>query len=177
MKKEDKAIIVKEIEQEMNSNSTYFLVDFTKMKVSQSVEFRKLLRKNNYSYKVVKNRLALKALSVKFPEEIRVYFKGPTGLVFGGNDPLGLAKLIREFSAQEKILAVKAGIIEGQFMPRERFDEVCRMPNRDVMLGKIAFIMSYPLSQLLRTLQAPLTNMVSLISQLKGKKEEIEKTN
>jgi hypothetical protein len=38
------------------------------------------------------------------------------------------------------------------------------------LLGKIGYLMAYPLMQLLRTWQAPLTNIGLLLSQLKDKK-------
>jgi len=39
------------------------------------------------------------------------------------------------------------------------------------LIARIGYMMSYPLLQFLRTLQAPLTNMGALLSVLKQKKE------
>ena len=172
MKKETKGQIVKTLEGVFDANSTYYLVDFKRMKVSQTVELRKLLRKNAYTYKVVKNRLALRALQDKCPEALRPVFEKPTAIAWADKNPIGLAKILKDYSAQGKVLAVKGGVVEGQYMAPERFGEIARLSSRDDLIGKIAFMMASPLVRLMRTLQAPLGNLGNLLSQLEAKKQE-----
>jgi len=172
VKKEEKGQVVKDLEGVVDANSTYYLVDFKRMKVSQTVELRKLLRKNAYSYKVVKNRLALRALSRRAPAELKPFFEKPTAIAFAAKDPIGLAKILKDYSAQGKVLAVKAGVVEGQYLAPERFDEITRLSSRDDLVAKFAALMAAPLVRLLRTLQAPLGNMGNLLSQLKTKKQD-----
>lgn len=172
MKKEDKTEIINDIVGTLNSSNTFFLIDFKRMKVGQSVELRKKLRKNKFSYTVVKNRLALRALGDSVPAEIKPYFDGPTAIAASADDPLGLAKIIKEFSAAGKVLEVKGGVMEGTYLPRERFDEICKISSREDLLGKVAYLMSYQMSQFLRTLRAPLANMGNLMTQLKDTKKD-----
>ncbi len=170
MKKEAKTKIIEGLEGAFEANSTFYLVDFKKMKVSQSVELRTLLRKNAHAYKVVKNRLALRALADKCPEPLKPFFEKPTAIAFSAADPIGLAKILKDYSAGGKVLAVKAGVVEGQYMPPERFEEVTRLGSRQELLGKLAGLMASPLHQLLRTLRAPLSNLGNLLTQVKDKK-------
>lgn len=172
MKKEAKTEIIKDITASLATNPSFFLVDFKKMKVGQSVELRKLLRRNNYLYKVVKNRLALKALADRLPSEVKACFQGPTAVAMAARDPVGLAKVIKEYGAQSKALVVKGGVIDGVFFPAERFEEICKLASREEMLGRLAFLMSYQLGRFLRTLQSPLANLGLLMSQLRDKKKE-----
>jgi large subunit ribosomal protein L10 len=170
VKKEAKQPIIQNLERLFEKNSTYYLVDFKKMKVSQSVELRKILRKNAFAYKVIKNRLALRALGEKCPETLRPFFQKPTAIAFAGKDPIQLAKILKDFSNQGKILAVKGGQVEGQYLAPGRFDEVCRLSSRDDLVGRIAFMMASPLHRLMRTLQAPLGNVGILLGELKKTK-------
>jgi len=172
VKKETKGQVIKALEGVADANSTYYLVDYKRMKVSQSVELRKLLRKNAYTYKVVKNRVALRALSKRAPAELKPFFEKPTAIAFAAQDPIGLAKILKDYSAQGKVLAVKAGVVEGQYMAPGRFDEITRLSSRNDLIGKIGFMMASPLVRLMRTLQAPLGNMGSLLSQLETKKQD-----
>jgi large subunit ribosomal protein L10 len=172
VKKETKGQIVKGLEGAFDANSTYYLVDFKRMKVSQAVELRKLLRKNAFAYKVVKNRLALRALRDRCPAGLKPFFEKPTAIAFADKDPIGLAKILKDFSAQGKVLAVKGGVVEGQYMAPERFDEIVRLSSRKALIAKIGFMMASPLVRLMRTLQAPLGNMGSLLSQLPAKKQD-----
>lgn len=170
MKKADKTPIVDSLERLFASNDTYYLVDFKRMKVAQSVELRKLLRKNGYAYKVIKNRLALRALGEKCPEALRPFFQKPTAVAFADKNPVQLAKILRDFSNQGKVLAVKGGQVEGQLMPAARFDEVSKLPSREELLGRLAGMMAQPLRQLLGTFRAPLGNLGILLGELNKKK-------
>jgi large subunit ribosomal protein L10 len=172
VKKEAKQPIIKTLERLFETNGTYYLVDFKKMKVSQSVELRKILRKNAFTYKVIKNRLALRALGDRCPEPLRPFFQKPTAIAFGAREPIQLARLLRDFSAQGKILAVKGGQVEGQYLAPGRFDELCRLSSREDLLGKIGYLMASPLHRLMRTLQAPLGNIGILLGELKKTKKD-----
>jgi large subunit ribosomal protein L10 len=170
VKREAKANEVRELGEIFDRQTTVYLLDYTKMTVSQAVELRKLLRKNSYSLKVVKNRLALRALKDDIPPKLRSYFHKPTAVAFASAEPVKLARLLKDFSSQEKVLTFKGGLLEGQLVPPERFEEICRLASPRELLGKIGYLMAYPLMQLLRTWQAPLTNIGRLLSQLKDKK-------
>jgi large subunit ribosomal protein L10 len=170
VKKEAKTPIIQTLEHLFETNDTYYLVDFKRITVAQAVELRKLMRKNDFTYKVIKNRLALRALGDKCPESLRPYFQKPTAVAFADKDPILLAKLLKDFSNQGKVLAVKGGQVEGQLMPGERFDEVTRLGSRKAQLGRFAVLMANPLHRLMRTLQAPLGNMGILFGELKKTK-------
>lgn len=172
MKREQKATIVGSLADAFAAHGTYYLVDFKKMKVSQTVELRKLLRKNAYGYRVVKNRLALRALGERCPADLKPLFRKPTGVAFAAGDPIGLARLLKEFSAGGKVLAVKAGVIEGTYFPGAKFDEICKLASREVLLGKVAYLMAYEPTRFLRTLRAPLQNLGLVLGQLKQRKEQ-----
>jgi large subunit ribosomal protein L10 len=170
VKQEAKSSVIKDLEEQFDRQKNVFLVDYTGMKVSQAIELRRLLRKNSFTLKVVKNRLALRALKQDFPQELRGYFEKPTAIVFGAAEPLKLARLLRDFAAQNKVMAFKGGLIEGHLFPPERFDEVCRLTSREELLGKIGYLMAFPLMQFLRIWQAPLSQLGRALSQFKEKK-------
>lgn len=170
MKRENKEEIVKGLGRDFLEHGTYYLVDYKQMRVAQSVELRKILRKGAYSYKVVKNRLALRALEAGAPEPLKPFFRRTTAIAFAEKDPLGLARALRDFSAGGKVLAVKAGVVEGKYMAPERFEEIVKLTSREELLGKVGYLMAFPMSQFLRTLQAPLVNMGRMWSLLKDKK-------
>ena len=170
MKKETKYKIVQELEEAFKQNNTCYLVDYKQMPVWKMVELRKTLKRNNFKLKVVKNRLALRAIGDRWPE-LRPYFQKNTALAFSDRDPIALARLLKEFSEGGKVLEVKAGLVEGHYLSPEMFGQIVKLNSRMDLVGKIGYLMSYPLTQFLRTLQTPLVNMVRLLSVLKEKKE------
>ena len=170
MKQDAKQKLIQDLQQDFGRADTAYLLDYTRMTVAQSVALRKLLRKNAYTMKVVKNRLALRSLKADVPEALHGYFQKPTAIAFGAEEPLRLARLIRDFSVKNKVLTFKGGLIEGQLLTPDRFEEVCRLSSKQELLGKIGYLMALPLRQLLRTWQAPVASLGRLLSQLKEKK-------
>jgi large subunit ribosomal protein L10 len=168
--REKKELFVKELNKDFDNYESFYLVDFVNMPVSKAVELRRELRKNSYVFKVVKNRLALRALKENFPEELKEQFNGPTALAFAPKDPVGLARLIKDFSTRHKLLKVKAGVVEGRYLPGEEFHTIANLSSREDLLAKFGFLMAYPLTQLLKAWQAPFSSMGSMLSQLKSKK-------
>lgn len=166
-KKDD---LIKEINENFESYDTFFLFDFMNMPVSRSVELRRKLRDHSYTFKVVKNRLALRAFKEDMPEDLKEHFRGPTAIAFASENPLQLARLIKDFSDQHKILKFKAGLLEGHFLPEDRFAQVAGLTSRDSLIVKFGFLMSYHLVKFLRTWQAPTESLGRLLSQLKQKK-------
>jgi large subunit ribosomal protein L10 len=161
---------VKQINDSFEEFDSFYLIDFVNMPVALSVQFRKQLREKKYAFQVVKNRLALRALKEDFPEDLRQYFRGPTGVAYAKQDPIGLARLIKEFSNQHKILSVKGGLVEGHILEGEKFDDLAKLTSKNDLLGKLGYMMAYPLTTLLRTWQAPFNSLGSVLSQLKSKK-------
>ena len=170
MKREDKEMQVRELTKVFSSCDNFYLVDFINMSVAQAVELRRLCRENDYTFRVIKNRLALRALKEEFPEELRESFQGSTAIAFAPQNPLGLARLLKEFSARNKVLNFKAGLLEGQFLTVDSFNEVAKLTSRNDLLARLGGLMAAPLMRLLRTWQAPLSGFGTLLSQLKSKK-------
>ena len=170
MKREDKEKQVKELSDSFEKYESFYLVDFIKMSVAQAVELRRIFRDNSYSFRVVKNRLALRALKEDFPEDLKTCFQGSTAIAFASQNPVGLARLIKDFSDRNKVLSVKAGMLEGQFLSSERFTEVAALSSREDLIAKVGNLMAVPLIKLLWTWQTPLNSLGRLLSQLKIKK-------
>jgi len=161
---------VKDLHELISQHDSFYLLDFMKMSVLLAVEFRKKMRENSYSFLVVKNRLALRALKEDFPEDLKSQFRGPTAIAFAQENPIGLARLIKDFSLQHKVLKVKCGIVEGQFLEEERFADIAKLTSKDDLLAKMGYLMAHPLMTFLRTMQAPLNSVGSMLDQIKKKK-------
>lgn len=171
MKREKKDVQIKELSDILSRKDSFYLMDFTKVTVGQSVALRKTLRKKSHAFRVVKNRLALKALNEKHPEGLRSRFQKPTAIAYTDGDPVELAKSLKEFASQHKVLSVKGGLLQGQVFGPERFEEIVSLGTQVEMLGKFASLMATPLSRMLLSLRAPLGSLGSLLAQLKAQRE------
>jgi len=170
VKREEKEKFIQDLTDTLEKIDNFYLVDFKGITVSQSTELRRLMRENSYSFRVIKNRLALRAVREDFPESLGECFQGPTALAFAPQDPFGLARILKDFSEQNKVLAVKGGMLEGQFIAPEKFNEIANLTSREDLLNKMAYLMTFPLLRLVRTWQAPLLSLGRVLSQFKDKK-------
>jgi large subunit ribosomal protein L10 len=169
--RETKENQIQDLKGRFDQSNTFYLLDYVNIPVGKSSELRRQLRENDCSLKVVKNRLALRALLEDFPEDIRESFQGPTAIAFTEENPIALARLLKDFIAQNKILKVKAGIVEGDFLAEDRFKEIASLTSRKDLVARLGYMMAYPLTQFLRSLKAPLNSLGSMMGQLKDKKE------
>ncbi|RKX64129.1 MAG: 50S ribosomal protein L10 [Tenericutes bacterium] len=168
--REKKVKQIQDLAKVFEQNSTLYLIDYKKISVTKSIELRTQLRENDCSLKVIKNRLALRALTDELPLELKQHFQGPTAIAFTDENPIILARLLKDFIVQNKILKVKAGLVEGEFLSEGQFPEIANLTSRDDLLAKLGYLIVYPLTQLLKTWQAPFNSFGSMLSQLKSKK-------
>jgi len=171
MKRQVKETRVREMDGILKANDTFILFDYKKLSAAQSVALRKTLRKQSSGMKMVKNRLALRSLKAEFPDALRGAFVQPTAMAYTADDPIRLAKTIKDFSVQNKVLVVKGGVLQGQWFGAERFDEITKLSGRTALLGRVGAMMAAPLSGFLRAFRAPLGNWGVLMGQLKDKKQ------
>ena len=130
------------------------------MTVAQATDLRKTLRKNGAALKVVKNRLALRALPGRHARRPQGGLPQADGRGLHRRPTRScVAKTLKDFAVQNKVLVLKGGVVQGRAFGAERFDEITKLGSREALLGKIGAMMASPLSTLLRTLQAPLANM------------------
>ena len=168
--REKKENLVKEINANFAKHVSFYLLDLINMPVAKTMELRRQLHENSFPIKVVKNRLALRGLTDDLPDDLKSYFRGPTAIAFASENPLQLAKMLRDFSKQHKVLKFKAGLLEGQFLGKDQFEDVANLTSREDLIAKIGFLMANPLIRLLRTWQTPMESLGWLLSQLKSKK-------
>lgn len=167
MRKEEKENLIKELRKAFDKHDSFYLVDFVGMPVTQDLALRKEFRDNSCSFRVIKNRLALRALKEEFPEDLKDYFQGPTAIAYTLQDPIKLARIIKDFSTKHKVLKVKGGLLEGQFFSGERFAEISSLRSKEDLLAKVGYLMAHPLIKLARTWQAPLNSIGRMLSQSK----------
>ena len=69
---------------------------------------------------------------------------GSVGLVLGDDDPYKVAKSVYEFSKKNPALHFWGAIMGGKFMDADMFLEVAKMPSREVLLGRLVAMLTYP---------------------------------
>lgn len=132
------------------------------LSVAQMTELKRLLRTMKSEYFVTKKTLMDLALKEKKYDGLDVYkMEGSIGLVLGNDDPYAVAKKIYEFSRKNPALHFFGALLrpsstevlegkqgsEGQerFLSKEAFLEIAKMPSKEVLLGRLVGMLTYPM--------------------------------
>lgn len=117
------------------------------LSVSQMTELKKLLRPLKSEYFVTKKTIIDLALRDKKYDGLDIYsIDGSVGLVMGGgDDPYTVAKKIYEFSRKNQALTFWGAVMDGKFVGKEGFLEIAKMPSKEVLIGRLLGMLTYPM--------------------------------
>ncbi len=154
---------VEAISEQLKNSVSTVLVDYRGLSVAEMTELRKQLREAGVEFKVYKNTMTRRAAEKAELAEINEFLTGPNAIAFSNEDVIAPAKIINEFAKGHEALEIKAGIIEGSFVPAEDVKAIATLPNKDGLV-----------SMLLSVLQAPVRNFAYAVKAVGEEKENEE---
>ncbi|MFQ5701533.1 MAG: 50S ribosomal protein L10 [Acidobacteriota bacterium] len=170
MNRAEKQQEIERIHQEFLGAGSAYLVEFTGLNVAQVDALRRKARKASAKYRVVKNRLAIRALEGTLLAEQAALFDGPTAVAYTSDDPIALAKVLAEFQ-KDSSLRIKGLLIDGKPMPVEELDRIVALPTRKEMIAIFARMLKSPIQKFASLLMAPVRDFASVVRQVGEKKE------
>jgi large subunit ribosomal protein L10 len=166
MNRAEKQQTVDSLGEQFRSIDSAFLINYRGLKVVDTTEVRRKIREIDGCYVVVKNTLAMRAARETKLAQLEPYFEGPTAVAYHRKDVVGLAKLLTEISKSNPNFVFKAAMVEGKVVPAGEIQAIASMPSREVMLGKLVFLLKAPLRRLHTVLKAPVRNMCLVLKQV-----------
>ena len=166
MNKAEKQQTVESLSDQFRSIESAFLINYRGLKVVDATELRRKIREIDGCYVVVKNTLALRAAKQTKLEQLEPYFEGPTAVAYHRSDIVGLAKLLTEIGKSNPNFVFKAALVEGKVVPASEIQAIASMPSKEVLLGKLVFLLKAPLQRLATVLKAPVRNLGLVLKQV-----------
>jgi large subunit ribosomal protein L10 len=167
MDKQEKQQTVESLGAQFRSISSAFLLDYKGLKVVDATELRRRIREIQGQYVVVKNTLALRAARGTRLEPLSAHFAGPTAIAFHPRDVVALARLLSEVTRGNPSLSCKAALVEGKVVAPSEIQTLASLPSREVMLGRLLFLLRAPLQRFATVLTAPVRNLGLVLNQVK----------
>lgn len=169
-KKQKQEIVADLIEKLQKVNGIY-LVDFIGMSVEDAIRFRRAMKELGVDYKVAKNTLIIRAMKEvggfeNIPED---KLTGPTGIIFGYDDPVKPAKVIKEQFDKHNLPALKAALLEGQFFDGSQLKELAALPSKDDMMASIVGSLHAPISGIVGAINAVMRDVAYLVEEVAKK--------
>lgn len=149
---------LKELKDKLPKSEIIIFTSFSKtgekgLSVARMTGLKRLLRSLGSEYFVTKKTLidlAIRTIQGKQPNKnydgLDVYgMEGSVGLVLGGSDPYGVAKDIYNFSKKNPALHFWGAIMDNKFVTADVFLEIAKMPSREMLLGRLVGMLTYPM--------------------------------
>ena len=151
---------VEEIKSKIEDSAATVIVQYSGITVEEITELREKLKEENVDFKVLKNNISARAFEMANFAELKDEFKGPTAVAFSKEDVTAAARILNDFSKENKNLILKSGTLEGKISSNEEIIQLAQLPNKEGML-----------SMFLSVLQAPIRGLAQVTSQVAEQKE------
>jgi len=139
---------VKELKGAFASAKSAVVLEFKGLTVEKDTVLRRTLRENKAQYRVSKNTLLRLAVKETDFEPLHVHFKGATAVATSDGDVVGLAKTIHNFLKENPTVIFKGAILDGLPTSVKDFQAIAELPSRETLIGKLLYLMQYPISGL-----------------------------
>lgn len=158
MNRQQKQEVVESLKTNFSENGGVFVVNFQGLTVAQMQKLRGQLRQKGGQLKVAKGRLMRRAAGAdEAAAQLVPHFKGQVGLVFA-DDSAAIAKILYDFSKNNEALRLIVGCMDAQLVDNQAMGRIALLPSREVLLAQVCGGM-----------KAPITGLVSVLSQLPTK--------
>jgi large subunit ribosomal protein L10 len=166
MDKEQKAAAVAELTDSLKQADAIFAVDYRGISVTQAADLRRRLSEADAVFRVVKNRLAKRAVADAGTEGFDELLVGPTALTLISGDAVVAAKAIATFAREHRVLAYKGGLMDGESLDADGFEAIARLPGQDVLHGQLVGLTASPLTGLVTGLNSMISGLAIALSQI-----------
>ncbi len=169
MPTEAKRETVAELREALASSRTLIVSEYRGLTVKELAEIRRALRKQDVSYRIVKNRLMRIAAGDALGEALSPLLVGPTAIAFG-NEESATAKAVLDATRAYKVVTVTGGVLGSRAIDADGVKTLASLPSREILLGKLAGGMQAPVATLAGLLVANIRNLGSVLAQVRDQK-------
>jgi large subunit ribosomal protein L10 len=121
---------------------------------NQVVDLRNKMAKAGATIKVVKNRLAMRALEGTDAQGISKLFTGPTMVAYAA-DPVAAPKVASDFAKAHEKFVVLGGALGKSTLDAAGVKALAELPSLDQLRGKLIGLIQAPATKIAGVLQAP----------------------
>jgi large subunit ribosomal protein L10 len=149
-------VLLADLQREFQNMGSCVVVEFSNLQPQQDIDIRGQLRAAGVNYRVVRNRLARRALA-GIGIDLGEALSGRCGIAVAPEEKaIGAAKILRDWIKKTKNppLAIKGGVVEGTAFVGKAAETIADLPDRDTVNTQIVSAISGPARQLASVLSA-----------------------
>ncbi len=171
MQREEKTQLINELQEKIRHSTALFFIDFTGITANDFNTLRRSGKTKNLMVKVVKNRLAKRALvECGVPDVVGQFLEGPTAMIFSFDDPTAPAQLIKEVRERQINLKFKGAYLEQKVFTAGDFDFLSSLPTKDELKRELLGVLAGHLYGLVMVLSGLGEQLIWILAELERKK-------
>ncbi len=155
MGRQVKDMVISDIQSRIGDAKDFIVVDCSKMDAIAANRWRLAMRKDGITALTVKNSVAANALKRKGVSGLESVLSGPSTLIWGCDDIVGLSRAVTKWAKDIQKLEIKGGSVEGQTLNAAAVETLSKSAGRLETIGEIAGLMLAPGRQLAGCLRSP----------------------
>jgi large subunit ribosomal protein L10 len=169
MPTEAKRETVAALREQLARSRTLIVSEYRGLTVKEIAEIRRSLRKQDVTYRVVKNRLMRIAAADSLGEALDPLLTGPTAIAFG-TDEGATAKAVIDTMKPYRQVRITGGVLGRRAVDADGVIRLASLPSRDVLLSQVAGAFAAPLATTAGLFDAPLRDIAGLVAALETKR-------
>jgi large subunit ribosomal protein L10 len=148
MGRQVKDMVISDIQSRIGDVRDFIVVDCSKVDALTANRWRVAMKKDRITALTVKNSVAANALKRKGIQGLDSVLTGPSTLIWGSDDVVGLSKAVTKWAKEIPKFEIKGGSIEGETLNAAAVDSLSKSAGRLETIGAIAGLMLAPGRQL-----------------------------
>lgn len=170
MPTEAKRQTVAELRSELEQKPTRIVSEYRGLTVQEIADIRRALRKQDVTYRVVKNRLLRIAANDAVREALDPLLTGPTAIAFG-TDEAATAKAVMDAIRPYRVVRITGAVLGDRRIGPDDVQRLATLPSRETLLAQVVGAIAAPLATTAGLFDAPLRDVAGLVAALIDKKE------
>ena len=169
--KQQKIELVKGLAEKIKASKSAVFVDYKGLKVKDSTDLKKSLRKAGVEYVVVRKTLLDIALKNAGIEGASIKaLDGQIALSLSNTDEISGAKIIDTFSKTNENVKMLGGVLGLQVMNADEVKALAKIPSKEELLAKLVGTLNAPVSGFVNVLAGNLRGLVQVLNAVKEQK-------
>jgi large subunit ribosomal protein L10 len=169
MPTEAKVQAVAELREHLAGSRTLIVSEYRGLTVREIGEIRRSLRKQDVTYRVIKNRLLKIAAGEAVAAALNPLLTGPTAIAFG-QDESATAKAVMDTMRPFKQVRITGAVLGDQAIDADGVTRLAALPSRNVLLAQIAGALAAPMATTAGLFDAPLRDIAGLVAALEDQR-------
>ena len=165
MPTEAKREAVAELRQQLERSHTLIVSEYRGLTVKEIAEIRRSLRKQDVTYRVIKNRLMKLAAADSVGTALDGLLVGPTAIAFG-TDEGATAKAVIDAVRPYKQVRITGALLGQRTIDGDGVTRLAALPSRETLLAQVAGAFAAPLATTAGLFDAPLRDIAGLVTAL-----------